>query len=88
MSAAIQPGTKFGAWTVHGLDRTRKRVLCRCDCGAVRELGVGALVNAETLGCGCRLSGPQPRLRASDSFASSLAETEAHGASRRHRGGA
>jgi len=85
MTETITPaiGANFGSWTVHALDRTRKRVLCRCACGAVRELGVTALITGQSLACGLCTATPRPKSPPANSFARDLREAEAQRRGRR-----
>jgi hypothetical protein len=65
---------------------TRKRYLCRCDCGKVVEVPTEALEAGEILTCGrCRAASATPDARA-DSFASNVADLEGCNAWKRHRG--
>ena len=80
---------RFGRWTVVGFAdaRTAKRALCRCDCGAVREVSFEALTTGLSIACA---TGQPPR-NLSDShggerFAAGLAASEIRGAKRRHHG--
>ena len=43
-------------WTILGSTdgiTTKRKVLCRCDCGTEREVSYGSLLNGGTLSCGC-----------------------------------
>lgn len=50
-------GERFGRWTVIAYGHTsEKRVaywLCRCDCGAVREVRTSSLTSGRSKSCGC-----------------------------------
>ena len=57
MSKSVAIGDRFGAWTVvepvtviRG-DRTRRWLLCRCDCGTERAIAGGALRAKQTTQC-------------------------------------
>lgn len=56
---AFPPGERFGLWTVVGEaardERNFRRVTCRCDCGAVRDVYATHLTGGNSSGClGCR----------------------------------
>jgi len=61
-------GARFGAWTLIGIDPLGKRITARCDCGAIWQLGIGALEAGDTLGCGCALT-PRPKRSPRSTFA-------------------
>ncbi len=49
-------GEKFGSWVVIGTVLTegyRKKWLCQCHCGKIREIDVYSLVNGKSKNCGC-----------------------------------
>jgi hypothetical protein len=46
-------GRRFAAWTSLGADATCKRIVCRCRCGAVRQVAIEALQSGQSLSCGC-----------------------------------
>lgn len=49
-------GSKFGRWSVISFARLVKHQslwLCRCDCGAEKELTRGKLMSGRSLSCGC-----------------------------------
>lgn len=64
---SISPGGRFGMWEAlegSGGKDAKGKILCRCDCGTVRQVRVGNLVQGLTTGCGCkRLEGNAARLR-------------------------
>lgn len=41
------------------------RVLCRCDCGNVKEINKGHLLNGDIVSCGCKMRGNAIEARAS-----------------------
>lgn len=54
-------GQKFGRLTVLDPEhrvrmstRTRRAMLCRCDCGATKAVAPGDLLSGHTTSCGCR----------------------------------
>lgn len=52
----INPGQRFGRWTV--IEKLPKKkghssCLCRCDCGTVRAVRNGALIKGNSKSCGC-----------------------------------
>jgi hypothetical protein len=49
----IDPGTKFGRLTA--VERRGLKWLCRCDCGAEKEIQAGSLRYGYTKSCGCLL---------------------------------
>lgn len=51
----IAVGDKFTRWTVISLDARPRYVLCRCDCGTVREVFRQSLKKGESKSCGCYL---------------------------------
>lgn len=57
---AIEPGMVFGKWTVIGENphKRRGKVLCRCECGAEREVYVENLINGRSKSCKCRMVKP------------------------------
>lgn len=57
-------GRTFAAWRVLRLvDATGKRATAICDCGAVREVTIEALITGASCGCGCLLTPRPPRLK-------------------------
>jgi hypothetical protein len=57
-----QPVTKYGQWIVigepvyshpYGKKRGPAYLLCRCECGTVRDVCRNSLVNGASTGCGC-----------------------------------
>jgi hypothetical protein len=83
-----EDAARYGGWKLIGYadQRTLKRAICRCTCGAVRELSSEALAGGQIPVCGVC----QPPLAANHhydrSFASDLAITETRGARRKHQG--
>jgi hypothetical protein len=56
---AIQPGARFGMWSVVRLSSreyggTCAKWLCRCDCGTERDVWSTSLYNGGSTSCGCR----------------------------------
>lgn len=50
----IEAGTKSGRLTVIQLRESHeKTVLCRCDCGVVKQVNVRAFVTKQSRSCGC-----------------------------------
>lgn len=53
----IEPGDKFGRWTVterfHEDEPKRARWLCACDCGTEKVIRRDSLVRGQTKSCGC-----------------------------------
>lgn len=49
-------GARFGRWTVVSFGRMvnhRRRFVCRCDCGTVKEVNPQDLRNGRSVSCGC-----------------------------------
>jgi hypothetical protein len=73
---------RFGHWRVVGFadTRTAKRALCRCDCGAIREVSYESLTTGLSIAC----SACEPPRNLSDyserSFAREAANAETRGA--------
>lgn len=60
--AAVQPGERFGRWTVSGfpfwmptgaVGRNGQNAVCQCECGTVAIVRVGNLRSGKTNSCGC-----------------------------------
>jgi hypothetical protein len=93
MSAVSNPqtddligGQTFGAWIVAKVDPSGKRALVVCACGTAREVGAAALLNGDSLGCGCRST---PAIKPSArtlGFAAELAAQTARSAVQWHKG--
>lgn len=54
----IIAGKRFGRWTVLGLAIStekdgRRRWVCKCDCGTVKDIAEGSLRSANSRSCGC-----------------------------------
>lgn len=49
----IKVGDMYGSWTIVGMNETTSNVkwVCRCKCGAQREMGTTNLVNGRSRGC-------------------------------------
>jgi hypothetical protein len=48
----VRPGSIYGHWTALGsADRAHDKVLCRCDCGVERPVGVQGLVSGRSTFC-------------------------------------
>lgn len=57
------PGARFGSLTIverRGTVKGSGRVLCRCDCGNLKELGLPNLISGATVNCADRASHPSP----------------------------
>ena len=68
---------RFGRWAVINTDTVGKRALCRCDCGALREIAIAALADGSTTSCGCGPSRSRPPTRrGASTFASAIAGAE------------
>ena len=50
--ADVIPGGKYGRLTVVTISAAR-RAVCKCDCGAMSEVGLRDLVTGNTKSCGC-----------------------------------
>ncbi len=48
----IEPGTKFGKWTVIGPSLDPLRLTCRCECGTVKNVLKQSLINGQSKSCG------------------------------------
>jgi hypothetical protein len=58
---AVNPGDSFGHWTaLESYIRPKRRILCRCTCGAVTDVDVYSLINDLSKSCGCERS-KEPR---------------------------
>lgn len=80
-------GRTFGQWTVLAADPTRKRFLCQCQCGNVRQLALGAPLDGGARGCGgCKLT-PRPGPAKLNDRATELAALEARVARNKNGGG-
>lgn len=54
------PGQTFGSWTLAKIVPGAKAALCVCRCGMARQIGLSALVDGSSTGCGsCSPSGSQ-----------------------------
>lgn len=55
MSSNIEPGAKFGRWTVlRAVKKKGKRYYeCRCECGTVKEVYYRSLLTGTSQSCGC-----------------------------------
>lgn len=51
--SSLQPGERFGIWTVLDAAAGRKYVRCRCDCGTERMVLVCNLRSGASRSCGC-----------------------------------
>lgn len=52
----IEPGTRFGRWTIIKFDECRNRYsfhICQCDCGKRRSVMTRNLLNGTTQSCSC-----------------------------------
>lgn len=49
----MMAGKRFGKWTVLE-DVSRRFLLCKCDCGTVKEVDKYSLMRGESKSCGCR----------------------------------
>ena len=57
----IKNGDRFGRWTViseaenhmQPNGSVKKRYLCRCDCGNIKEVQAQSLRNGDSTSCGC-----------------------------------
>src|SRR5579884_1016151 len=52
----VKPGDKFNLLTVIAettADSRRRRLLCKCDCGTVKEIDLHHVVRGNTKSCGC-----------------------------------
>lgn len=56
-SEKVYPGAKFGKWTVierRGMTKNRNALwLCKCECGAVKEVSSRLLTTGQSKSCGC-----------------------------------
>ncbi len=75
----------FGSWTLIQTDSLGKRALCRCACGAVREVSIEALESGATRGCGCSAGDASLGVVGQATFAATAA-AERIVARGRHRG--
>ena len=83
----LRQAQHFGVWTeALKTDTTGRRVLCRCQCGAMAQLSLAALREGGAARlCGCVRSKP-PRIDPSHSFAAGIGDVERRVAGGRHRG--
>jgi hypothetical protein len=63
----------FGSWTLIQTDSLGKRALCRCICGAVREVSIEALESGVSRGCGCSARDASPGAAGQATFAATAA---------------
>ena len=56
-SHELEPGQKFGMWTVlapvEGTSGKTKRYVCRCACGTKKKVLAASLVGKKSKSCGC-----------------------------------
>lgn len=54
-SDTVEPGARFGRWTVltHPRPGKDRNVDCRCDCGNTKTIAVRHLLNNRSKSCGC-----------------------------------
>lgn len=53
----LPSGTRVGRWTVQKLSNRQHRqryLLCRCECGTVRDVQERSLLNGQSKSCGCK----------------------------------
>jgi hypothetical protein len=74
---------RYGALTVVGFadTRTAKIAICRCSCSRILSVGIESLRDGSRQACGSCAAKPH-----SDSFASSLGDSERSATRVRHRG--
>lgn len=46
-------GDKIGRWTVLEKCTNYRKLLCKCDCGTIKEVWKGHLAHGKTISCGC-----------------------------------
>jgi hypothetical protein len=49
----IKCGDKFGKWTVLEDEKPQRKILCKCDCGTIREVNKDGLLEKRSASCGC-----------------------------------
>jgi hypothetical protein len=78
---------RFGSWTLLSIDALGKRALCRCACGAVREVNKLALETGVTRSCGRLPYEARPAPQPPPTFAGEAAMLAARASRKRHKGG-
>jgi hypothetical protein len=88
VTAVTDEVQRFGGWRLIGYadQRTLKRAICRCDCGAVRELSSEALAVGQIPVCEVCVPPLAPNHRDGPSFARDAAQAEGRSARKRHFG--
>lgn len=49
----IKTGDKFGKWTIMEDEKPQRKILCKCDCGTIREVNKDSLLTGKSTSCGC-----------------------------------
>lgn len=49
----IEPGRKFGEWTVLKKAKKLDYLMCKCTCGVERPVHVYSLTTGKSVSCGC-----------------------------------
>lgn len=63
----IESGDRFGNLTIiREIDREnkkliRRRFICKCDCGVIKEIDLRHIISANTKTCGCKIGRIPPR---------------------------
>ena len=47
-------GKKYGEWTVLGLSDKKRYLICRCECGTVKDVAAYSLISGKSTNCGCK----------------------------------
>ncbi len=85
-SQRYKPGHRFGSLVLverRGKVNGSERVVCRCDCGTVREYNLSNLVSGVTVRCSDRSQHIDPRAKGDD-----ITYDSAHGRTKAKRGSA
>lgn len=49
----IKFGDRFGKWVTLENENNKRRILCKCDCGTIREVNKDSLLSGCSTSCGC-----------------------------------
>ena len=62
----MEPGSKYGSWTVIGLSETQKKGStywdCRCECGTIKPVNGKDLRQGKSKSCGCKMRNGNNRI--------------------------
>jgi hypothetical protein len=85
----VRTGTVYGYYTVQKEVTTndgKRRFICKCECGTVKEVDFGHLRNGRTQSCGCRKGESRKTVvKAGDVYGRYMIQKEVTGLDSRHR---